>query len=230
MRRTSSLVSLVLACAAAGFVSGCCCSSQSASKSGDEAAQMPQMPKQDFAVDGYYVEACSCKPPCPCELTGAMMGCTGVGAYQFNHGKYGSEDFSGTRVAYTLDIGESVHVYIDAPDGAKRAAAERFARAALAGFGPVKGVHDAKIEITGRDGSYTLKVDGGKTIDCTTEPVLGGDHKTPVSHQNTQDALNPTMYQGLCVSCSFVDGSKSKSLSKGRNAYFNQDMHSHGNI
>src|SRR5207253_7644360 len=120
----------------------------------------------------------SCRPPCPCEMIGAEMGCNGVGAYQFDHGKYGGEDFSGTRLAYTLNIGQSVHLYVDAPDAAKRAALEKFGRAALAGFGPILGVHDAKIEITGRDGEYTLKVDGGKTISCTTRPALGGDHKT----------------------------------------------------
>jgi hypothetical protein len=57
-------------------------------------------------------------------------------------------------------------------------------------------VHDAKIDINGKDGAYTVKVDGGKIMTCTTEPVLGGDNKTPITHTNTKDALNPTMYQG----------------------------------
>jgi hypothetical protein len=185
---------------------------------------------KEFSVEGYYVEACSCKPPCPCELTGANMSCEGVGAYDFEKGKYAGEDFSGTRVAYSLHIGKEVHLYIDAPDAKKRAAAEKFARAALAAFGPVKGVHEAKIEITGKDGNYTFKVDGGKVLSCTTSPVLGGDHKNPIKHENTLDAVNPVMYQGLCESCTYVQGDNKITLEKGRNAYFNQHMKTNGKV
>ncbi len=184
----------------------------------------------DFSIDGFYVEMCSCRPPCPCELTGADMSCSGVGAYQFDKGAYGGEDFSGTRVAYSLHIGKEVHLYIDAPDAKKRAAAEKFARAALAAFGPVKGVHEAKVEIAGKDGAYTVKVNGGKTLSCISEPVMGGDKKTPIKHDNTLDALNPVMYQGKCVSCTYAEGENKITLEAGRNAYFNQHMKSSGKI
>lgn len=185
---------------------------------------------KDFSVEGYYVEACSCRAPCPCELVGPNMACEGVGAYSFEKCTYGGEDFSGVRMAYSLKIGKEVHIYLDAPDAAKKAAAEKFSRAALAGFGPCKGVHDAKIEFTGKDGAYTVKIDGGKVMTLVTEPILGGDKKTPVVHMNTQDAVNPVMYQGSCVSCTFADGEVKITLEKGRNSYFNQHMKTNGKI
>jgi hypothetical protein len=185
---------------------------------------------KDFSVEGYYVEACSCKAPCPCEMTGASMGCKGVAAFNFEKGTYGGEDFSGTKVALSLYLGESVHLYIDQSDAKKRAAAEKFMRAAFAAFGPVKGVHESKVEISGKDGAYTVKVDGGKVMACTTEPVLGGDKKTPIVHQNTQDVVNPTMYQGQCVSCTYTEGDMKINLDKGKNAYFNQHMKTSGKV
>ena len=151
--------------------------------------------KKDFSIEGYYCEACSCRPPCPCELTGAMMGCKGVGAYQFTSGKYDGEDFSGVRIAYGLNLGEWVGVYIDAKDAKQRAAAEKFARVALAAFGPIKVVKEAKVEMSGKDGAYSVSVDGGKIMKFETAPVMGGDKKTPIVHTNTQDALNSTMFQ-----------------------------------
>jgi hypothetical protein len=232
MRSFFSLACLsVVSVALIGTAGGCASSSGGSTQAAPKTApQTAAAPKLDFAVDGFYVEACSCKPPCPCELTGAEMGCNGVGAYQLNHGVYGGQDFSGSRMAYTLNLGESVHVYLDAPDAAKRATLEKFARAALGGFGPIVGVHEGKIEIVGHDGAFTVRVDGGKTMSYTTEPVLGGDHKTAISHHNTQDAVNPIMFQGVIVSCTFTHGGKSLNVPKGRNSYFNQNMRSHGKI
>jgi hypothetical protein len=192
------------------------------------AAQKPE-PK-DFSIEGYYTEACSCSAPCPCELTGPNMSCKGVGAYQFEKGHYGSDDFSGCRLAYSLYIGKSVQLYIDAPDAAKRAAMEKFARVALAPFGPIQAVHDAKIELSGKDGAYTLKVGGGKIMSCTTEPMLGGDKKTPIVHSNTFDAMNPVMYQAQCLSCTYADGDMKITLEKGNNSYFNAHMKTSGKL
>ena len=184
----------------------------------------------EFSIAGHYAEACSCSTPCPCELTGPIMNCKGVGAYQFDSGRYGGEDFSGCRMAYSLYIGKSVQVYIDAPDAAKRATLEKFARVALAGFGPVTAVHDAKVELLGQDGAHTILVDGGKVMRCQTEPMLGGDHKTPIVHSNTFDALNPVMYQAQCISCTYADGDMKVTLAKGNNSYFNANMHASGKL
>jgi len=186
--------------------------------------------KADFSIEGNYVEACSCRAPCPCELVGPDMTCEGVGAYQFDQGSYGGEDFSGTRLGYSLYIGKEVHLYLDAPDAKKHAALEKFARVALAAFGPIKGVHDAKVEIAGKDGNHTVKIGEGKIMTLTTEPMLGGDKKTPVVHMNTQDALNSTMYQAQCLTCTYADGERKITLEKGNNSYFNQHMKAHGKL
>ena len=212
------------------WTSGCASQGRSGEAPNSANAQVAEAQAKEFDIEGYYAEACSCKPPCPCELTGPIMACKGVGAYQFNTGHYGGLDFSGTRVAYSLYIGEAVVLYIDAPDAHKRAAAERFARAALKGFGPIKAAHTAKVELAGRDGAYTIRVDGGKIMSCTTEPVLGGDHKTAVTHTNTFDALNPVMYQAICTACTYADGDMKVELEKGRNAYFNAHMKSSGKL
>jgi hypothetical protein len=235
MYRCSFVVSSVLL--AASVWCGACASTGQDSKTTAappaHAAQpmaAAQADAKDFQIAGHYAEACSCRPPCPCELTGPIMTCKGIGAYQFDQGSYGGQDFSGTRLAYSLYIGEEVQLYIDAPDAHKRAALEAFARAALAPFGPIKGVHDAKVELSGKDGAYTIKVDGGRIMTCTTEPMLGGDHKTPVSHHNTHDLLNPIMYQAVCTSCTYADGAMKIELQKGSNSYFNAHMQASGKV
>jgi hypothetical protein len=231
MSSTRSRSSLVLSAAFAILAAGC--ANPGASDLKQDSAPPKAAAKadaKDFKVDGAYVEACSCGAPCPCELVGPEMSCQGVGAYQFDHASYGGEDFSGTKMAYSLHIAKEVRIYLDQPDAKKRAAAEKFCRAMLAGFGPCKGVKDAKIDFGGHDGAYTVKVDGGKTMSLTTEPLLGGDKKTPVVHMNTQDAVNPTMYQGSCVACSYHDGDMKVDLEKGRNSYFNAHMKSEGKI
>jgi hypothetical protein len=200
-----------------------------AAQPADKAKGEAKKDQKDFNVEGYYCEACSCKPPCPCEMTEANGACKGVGAYHFTSGKYDGKDISGARVAYALHVGDWVNIYIDAKDDQK-AAVEAFARAALAGFGPIKSVKSAKVEMTHKDGHYTVSVDGGKVFSCQTDPVMGGDKKTPIVHQNTQDALNPTMYQGTCVSCEYKDGDQAFKLDKGRNAYFNDHMSAKGKI
>jgi hypothetical protein len=196
----------------------------------EQKTEAPKAEPKDFSIEGFYSEACSCSAPCPCELTGPKMSCKGVGAYQFDKGKYGSDDFSGCRLAYSLYIGKQVQLYIDAPDATKAAAMEKFARVALAAFGPITGVHQSKVELSGKDGAYTIKVDGGKVMNCTSEPMLGGDKKTPVVHSNTFDALNPVMYQAQCLSCTYVDGEMKITLEKGNNSYFNAHMKASGKL
>jgi len=215
---------------------GVSCAATSQAGSGSEtvyavsASSRTQENQKEFEVVGRYAEACSCRPPCPCELVGPDMTCEGMGVFQFDQGTYGGEDFSGTRLAYALYIGKELQIYLDAPNAEKREALEAFARAALAGFGPVKGVHDAEIELEGKDGKYTVLVDGGDVMKCTTEPVLDGDGKTPVSHHNTRNAINSTMYQGTCTGCTFQQGEMEFTLASGRNAYFNEKLKAKGKI
>jgi hypothetical protein len=185
--------------------------------------------KAVFSVEGMFVDCCSCRPPCPCEVTEVMRGCKGVGAHQFSSGKYAGDDLAGVKIAHAKVVGEWVNLYIDAQDE-QRAAAEKFGRAMFAGFGPIKEVKFARIELSGADGKYTVTVDGGKIMRFETEPVLGGDAKTPVGYTNIKNAVNPDVYQGRCVIAAYSDGDKKVTVEKGRNSHFNARLKSSGKI
>jgi len=189
--------------------------------------------KHDYAVEGQYVEACSCRAPCACELTGDVMkSCQGVGAVDISKGTYNGVDLSGAKIAYALGVGEWVDVYVDAKSPQQAEATKALARAALKDFGPIQAVKDAKIDLTRAGYAYTVKVDGGKTMAFTTEPVMGRDGKTPLAHENIpHNAFNSTLLQGKSVTCSYHgEGKKEFSVDKGRNAYFNDKMKFKGEI
>ncbi len=186
--------------------------------------------KADFTVEGMFVDCCSCRPPCPCEVTEVAMGCVGIGAHQISAGTYAGEDLAGVKIAHAKVVGEWVNLYIEARDQKQRAAAEQFGRAAFAGFGPIREVKAATIEVSGAAGRYTVTVDGGKIMKFETEPVLGGDGKTPVGYTNIRNAVNPAVYQGRVVSASYTDGDKKLTVNKGRNSHFNPTLKSTGKI
>jgi hypothetical protein len=186
--------------------------------------------KADFSVEGMFVDCCSCAPPCPCEVTEVMVGCEGVGVHHFSGGQIAGDDLAGVKIAHAKAVGEWVNLYIDAKDEKRRAAAERFGRAAFAGFGPIKEVRAARIEISGADGRYAVTVDGGKVMKFETEPVVGGDGRNPVGYTNIKNAVNPNVYQGKCVSASYSDGDKKVTLGKGRNSHFHPKLKSSGKI
>jgi hypothetical protein len=71
------------------------------------------------------------------------------------------------------------------------------------------------------------KVNEGKIIELTTEPVIGGDNKNPVTYINTHSKLNPIFMQGKTISASYRDGEKEFEL-KDSNSYFNSRMKSKG--
>jgi hypothetical protein len=196
----------------------------------EQKAPAPAAATADFSVEGMFVDCCSCRPPCPCEVTEVAMGCKGVGVHQISSGKYAGDELSGVRIAHAKVVGQWVNLYIDARDEKQRAAAERFGRAAFAGFGPIKEVKAAKIEVSGADGRYTVTVDGGEIMKFATEPLLGGDGKTPIGITNIKNAVNPTVYQGTCVSASYSDRDQEVTLEKGRNAHFNPKLKSSGKI
>ena len=199
----------------------------------DKSQHQPPTPagaKADFSVEGMFVDVCSCRPPCPCEVTEVAMGCRGVGVHHFSSGTYAGDDLAGVKIAHAKTVGEWVKLYIDAKDEKQRAAAEKFGRAAFAGFGPIDQVKPAKIEISGADGSYTVTVEGGKIMKFQTEPVLGGDGKTPVGYTNIRNAVNPTVFQGRVLSATYSDGDKQVRIEKGRNSHFNPTLRSSGKI
>ena len=187
-------------------------------------------PRADFTVEGMFVDVCCCMPPCPCEVTEVATGCQGVGVHQISTGLYAGDDLSGAKIAHAKVVGEWVNLYIDAKDETQRAAAEKFGRAAFGKFGPIKEVKAAKIDISGADGKYTVTVDGGKIMKFETEPVLGGDGKTPVGYTNIKNAVNPNVYQGTCVSATYSDGAKKVKVEKGQNSHFNPRLKSSGKI
>ena len=198
-------------------------------KEGKQQARAPAAAKADFSVEGMFVDCCSCRPPCPCELTEVAMGCKGVGVHQLS-GTYAGEELAGVKIAHAKLVGEWVNLYIDAEDEKQRAAAEKFGRAAFAGFGPINEVKAATIEISGAEGNYSVTVDGGKIMKFQTEPLLGGDAKTPIGYTNIKNAVNPTVYQGRVVSASYTDGDKQVTIEKGRNSHFNPKLQSSGKI
>jgi hypothetical protein len=185
--------------------------------------------KADFSVEGMFVDVCCCMPPCPCEVTEVAEGCQGVGVHQIS-GKYAGEDLVGVKIAHAKVVGKWVNLYIDAKEERQRAAAERFGRAAFSGFGPIQEVKAARIEVSGADGKYTATVDGGKIMTFETEPVLGGDGKTPIGVTNIKNAVNPIIFQGRCVSAAYSDGAKKVTVDKGRNSHFNPRLKSSGKI
>jgi hypothetical protein len=197
---------------------------------GAPAAQSTQAAKADFSVEGMFVDVCSCLPPCPCELTQVAACCQGVGAHHITGGTYAGDDLAGVKIAHAKIVGEWVILYVDARDEKQRAAVEKFGRAAFAKFGPIKEVKAARIEILGADGRYTVTVDGGKIMKLETEPVLGGDGKTPIGYTNIQNAVNPTVYQATCVSATYSDGDRKVTVEKGRNSHFNPRLKSAGKI
>jgi len=188
--------------------------------------------KQPFKVTGVYTETCACSAPCKCELTGDVPpSCQGVGALRITSGNYGGMDLAGVSIAYAGKPGEWVRIYIDAPDKDHRDAAEKLSRAAFAAWGKVEAVKDAKVEIAGTYGAYTVTVDGGATMKYVTEPLLGGDGKTAVSYSNTYNPLTSTFLQGKSTDAlSYRDGDRTMDLTKGRNAYFNDKMDTSGQL
>jgi hypothetical protein len=193
-------------------------------------APAPAAATAEFTVEGMFVDVCCCPPPCPCELTEVAAGCKGVGVHQIKSGKYAGDDLAGVKIAHAKVVGEWVMLYIDAKDEKQRAAADRFGRAAFGKFGPIKEVKAAKIEIAGADGKYTVTVDGGKIMKFETEPLLGGDGKNPIGYTNIKNAVNPTVYQGLCISATYSDGKQKFTLAKGQNSHFNPKLKSSGKI
>ena len=184
--------------------------------------------KHSYNVSGLFVEGCSCAAVCGCEMMGLAHGCEGVGAFRISSGTYNGMDLTGVKIAYAGVPGEWIRIYVDT-NPKQHDAAVAFGKAALKEFGTLEEMKEAKIDITGKNGKYTLQVDNGKVMALTTEPVLGGDKKTAISHTNVSNTLNPTMYQGKTISGSYSDGEHSFEL-KDSNSFFNNKMKSSGKI
>jgi len=186
--------------------------------------------QKPYSLAGTYVEGCSCSLVCSCNLTGKFMGgCQGVGALSLTSGKFNGQDLAGAKIAAAMAPGSWVRLYVDAKNPKQKAAVSELASTAFGAYGKVESVKDAKVDLSGSDGKYTVTVDGGKVMKLSTEPFFGLDKKTPVSHSNVMDPFNPTIYQGTTVSCSYQDEAHSFTL-EGSNSYFNPNMKSEGKL
>jgi len=185
--------------------------------------------KLPFHAQGMYVEGCSCSAPCTCQLTGLEPMCQGVNAIVLTGGQYESVDLAGAKIAFATAAGKWVRLYVDAKDSKQHDAVVAFAKAYAKDFGKIEDVKDAKVDVEGKDGKYTLKVDGGAIMSLTTEPVLGGDGKTPLVYSNIHDTLHPTIKQGKTVGGSYSDGGHTFQL-KDSNAYFQDGFNTKGKL
>jgi hypothetical protein len=185
--------------------------------------------KHPFSIAGTFVDSCNCELLCPCVTGREMHMCQGVGAMSITSGKYRGADLAGAKFAYATALGGWVRLYVDAKDPKQQEAVSALAKLAFKEFGKMEEVKTAKIEFTGSAGKYTVNVDGGKIMTFTTEPVLGGDKKTPFSLANTVIPVSPTLMLGKTVNASYNDGGHSFTLANS-NTYFNQNAHNSGTM
>ena len=184
---------------------------------------------EKYSVQGTFVEGCDCSISCPCELTGIEMGCQTVGAMSLSDGSYLDTDLAGVKVAFATTPGKWVRIYIDANNGKQKYAATQFMKGIYGAFGKIEAVTNAKIDISDKGGRYSVKVNDGQIMQLTTEPILGGDNKTPLMHSNTSNKLNSVFMQGKTISANYSDNGRKFELS-GTNSYFNPQMNSEGSI
>lgn len=160
--------------------------------------------KAPFAFDAAFVEGCSCKEVCVTEITGKDAGCHGLGGISFKNATYGGRDFSGTRTAFVWDSGKWVRIYIDAPSAAKREAVTAYMKAVLTDWAPEVTIENAKVAVTSSGGQGTVTINGGQVGKITVKPVMGGDGKTPVVHDNLSSPMHTTLFQGQTTSATFA--------------------------
>jgi hypothetical protein len=185
--------------------------------------------KAPYSARGLFVEGCSCAPPCTCELFALEADCNGVGAMELTGGEFNGVKLAGARLAYAGAPGKWISLYVDSPDDKQREAALAFAKAYYREWGKLKTAKPATIKIKGQDGHFTVTVDDGKIMTLKTEPILGGDGKTPIQIFNTKSGLNSTVSQARTISCEFKDGDQAFEL-KDSNSYFNSQMNARGSI
>ena len=185
--------------------------------------------EKPFELNGIYVEGCSCQMVCTCSLNGEMApGCQVMGALIISSGNYGGADLSGIKMAFAIGGGWG-RIYIQSDDSAKAATAAEFGRSLMSLYGTIESIQDAKIDLAGSDGNYTLSVNDGEEILLKTKPVLGGDKKTAVTYTNYPDPLLHTIMQGKVVSGSYNDDKHHFTL-KDSNSFFNQNLSASGKI
>ncbi len=172
----------------------------------------------EYRVAGATMEGCPCKVACNCPWLGVQHGCLGLSALVITSGSYQGVDLAGAKIAQGGVAGNRIYIYIDASD-AQRDTATAFARVYWKNEGKVEGIRNVKIDLAGEGGRYNLSIDGGKVAQLITEPVRGGDKKTPVAHVNADAPW--ALMQARAVKGFFRDGNISFKL-ENNNSYFNE--------
>jgi hypothetical protein len=152
-------------------------------------------------------------------MVGVNMSCQGVGAMSLTSGHFKGTSLAGAKVAYAVEPGDWVRLYVDARNTQQKQATAAFAKSVFKNWGKLEGVEYAPISIRGSGGWYKLAVNGGRTMQLVTKPVLGRDKKRPIAHTNVSNPLTNTFLQGQTVSGSFKSGKHDFKL-KGGNSYF----------
>ena len=181
-----------------------------------------QAQQKTFELHGIYLEGCTCKVVCSCDLEGEMVrGCHVMGAMLITSGSYENSRLADVKIAFA--IGDKwVRIYVQSKDPAQNEVAGEMARAIFSSYGTIESIRSAEIEFSGSNGNYTLKVDGGKVIDLKTQPILGADGKTAVTYTNYPDPLFQRIMQAKIISGTYNDGDHHFTL-EGTNSFFNQD-------
>ncbi len=161
-----------------------------------------------YAVQGSFVEGCSCDIPCPCELINFEMGCQTIAAMVLHKGEYEGTNLKNVKIAYATQPGKWVRIYVDAKGDRQKHAAIEFAQDICSGYGKIENTSNAKIEFSEENASFNVKVDDGKVMFLKTEPVIGGDKKTPIAHTNIKSKLTSSFMQGRVITGSFSDGER----------------------
>jgi len=124
-------------------------------------------------------------------------------------------------------MGSWYRLYIDAPDPARRATAEKLLRFICADWGKLESIRDAKIDIAAAAGGFCRQGRRGMTMKYSIAPVIGGDGNAPLAYSNTHSAFSTTFLQGKSAEATlYHDDTRSFSIPAGRNGYFNDKMDS----
>jgi len=188
-----------------------------------------QADQVNFELKGIYLEGCTCKVVCACDLEGKMAeGCHVMGALIIESGSYENFKLSKAKIAFAMGD-KWVRIYMQTKDAEQNRMAAKLAQAIFSAYGIVESIQNAEIELFGSNGSYSLRVDGGKIIDMKTQPVIGANGKTAVTYTNYPDPLFQTIMQAKVISGNYNDDNRHFTL-EGTNSFFNQEWSVSGKI
>ena len=110
----------------------------------------------------------------------------------------------------------------DAPTQ-ERPSADDLAKRIFTSYGKLQSLEHCPIKLSGKGGTYTLVIDGGKAATLSTAPVFGGDGKRPVMLSNVFGDPYDSLWQAKTINAAFNRAGHQFTL-KGTNAYFIADL------